>query len=378
MLAPDDDEVGAAASAAPDAGGHETAPSAKAGERVSIPAGVLLAGSTPGDRGRHPGLEPALFEAQLTAFEIDRLPFPNDPSKRPLTGVSRAKASELCTQGGGRLCGDFEWERACRGPAGHRFAGAHRWQSSCAVHPERCATAEGVLAMGGALREWTAGDVEAVGKKVPSGATLRGARADAIDVDHRCAHRGVLKPSTEADDLGFRCCYGARNALSPPKPVFDEGEAFARTKLDPARLREMFRSVPRLARLADDDILYFRKDAAIRTITERAEARDGGGPPRGIGLSTAPLAWNPVAGEQLVVVTGRSGKDSFIVALHRVPGDRYRVGSSMIFEDELGPVVLVYDRSVRHRMHWTTCWECYGEVGNISYRDDFRVVITQQ
>jgi hypothetical protein len=377
MLAADDDGVAgtAAASAAP---APPPVAAAKAGERRKIAAGRFLAGSTPGDRGRHPGLEPAVAELEIGAFEIDRLPYPNDPQKAPLTNVGRQRANELCQQAGGRLCGDFEWERACKGPSGDRYAGSSRWRPTCAEQPEQCATGEGVLAMGAALREWTAGDVEAVGKRVPSGATVRGARGSAADVDHRCARRRVLKPATEAADLGFRCCYGAANAVVLPKPAYDEDQAYARTKLDPARLREMFRGVPRLARLADDEILYFRQDAAIRTITERAEARDGGGPPRGIGLSTAPVAWNPVAGEQLVVVTGRAGKDSFIVALHRVPGDRYRVGSSLIFENELGPIVLVYDRSVRHRMHWTTCWECYGEVGNISYRDDFRAVITQK
>src|SRR5690606_17304488 len=55
----------------------------RAGERLKIPAGKLVSGSTPGDRGRDPSFEPALVEVELTAFEIDLLPHPNDPAQRP-------------------------------------------------------------------------------------------------------------------------------------------------------------------------------------------------------------------------------------------------------------------------------------------------------
>jgi hypothetical protein len=47
-------------------------------------------------------------------------------------------------------------------------------------------------------------------------------------------------------------------------------------------------------------------------------------------------------------------------------------------KDEIGPVVIVYNPFVRRKLHWTTCWECYGETGNITYRDENRVVITQR
>src|SRR5262249_44439499 len=43
------------------------APPAAAGARVQIPAGKLVAGSTPGDRGRDPTLEPALLDVELGA-----------------------------------------------------------------------------------------------------------------------------------------------------------------------------------------------------------------------------------------------------------------------------------------------------------------------
>ena len=90
------------------------------------------------------------------------------------------------------------------------------------------------------------------------------------------------------------------------------------------------------------------------------------------------MLWNPAPGEEILLVTGRSQKDSFIVAFHRLPDDRYRVGSAMLMKNEAGPVVFVYNPFVRRKLQWTMCWECYGETGNITYRDENRVVITQR
>ncbi len=68
---------GGAARAAP------RAPAA-AGARVEIPAGKLVAGSTPGDRGRDPHARARLLlGVDLGAFSIDRVPYPNDPARSP-------------------------------------------------------------------------------------------------------------------------------------------------------------------------------------------------------------------------------------------------------------------------------------------------------
>ncbi|HZO15360.1 MAG TPA: hypothetical protein VFB62_18930, partial [Polyangiaceae bacterium] len=91
-----------------------------------------------------------------------------------------------------------------------------------------------------------------------------------------------------------------------------------------------------------------------------------------------PLLWTPIPGEEIVLVTGRAGDDSFIVALHRLPGNRYRVGAALHMKNELGPVVLAYDTSVPNKLQWTTCWLCYGETGDIVYRAGDRIVITQR
>jgi formylglycine-generating enzyme required for sulfatase activity len=356
---------------------HGTA--AGAGERVSVPAGKLTAGSTPGDRGRDPTLEPARVTFDLAGFAIDRLPFPNDPARPPVTGVGRERARELCLGAGGRLCAELEWERACRGPGDDPYPGASGWNAACASHPETCASGFGVLAMGGAMREWTSSDVQSIAEyRSKTAAAVRGARVDAGDVDHRCAHRGAVDPSTAAADLGFRCCYGEPPTALIPSPSWQA--TVRKIDLAPVRLQQLFASNRRLAALAGE-VKYFREETATDTVRRRGKARglDGGTLPPNTEMTTSPIVWNPVPGEQIVVATGQAGgKASFVVAFHQLPDGRLRVGSALIMSDEPGPIVLVYNALVRRKLQWTTCWECFGETGAISYRADNRVVITQQ
>jgi len=362
-----------------DGGAQKRGAVERAGERAKIPEGKLVAGSTPGDRGREPTLEPALLEVTLAAFEIDKLPYPNDPAHKPLTGIDRKRAASLCGERDGRLCTELEWERACKGADEQSYAGAGAWEASCAESPNTCASGFGVLAMGAALREWTASDVLPIKKLQRQAAAVRGARADAADVDHRCAHRVAVDPKAGADDLGFRCCYGERNEPTIPSPKWLA--TVRKVEMPPSRLQKMFGSNPRLKTISGD-IKYFREESAAETVLRRGRAKgvegDAGTPPPNTYLTASPIIWSPVPGEEILLVTGRSNKDSFIVAFHRLPDDRYRVGSAMIMEGELGPVVLIYNPYVRRKLHWATCWECYGETGNITYRTENRVTITQK
>lgn len=349
-----------------------------ADERVAIPAGKLVAGSVPGDRGRDPSTEPAQLEVELGEFTIDLLPYPNDPKKPPLRGVTRAEAAKRCAERDGRLCSELEWERACKGPKGTRYAGGTRWDEACGSSPETCASGFGVLGLAAAQREWTASDVAPIKNLIKGGAAVRGASASAADVDHRCAHRSVVAPDSKADDLGFRCCYGKANEAAIPSPDWEE--TIERIELSTEKLSELFASNERLSRLAKD-IVYFNEEASADTVMRRGRARgaDAGDVPDNTYLTTSPVVWNPAPGEHILLVTGRSGdRTSFIVAFHQLPGGRHRVGAAMIMEDEVGPVVLVYNPFVRRKLHWTTCWECYGATGNVTYREENRVVITQK
>lgn len=394
MLAAPDDERPTT-----DGGTQRRDTAKKADERVSIPAGQVTAGSVPGDRGRDPVLEPPALRLDLGAFEIDRLPYPNDPRVAPRTGVNREQAEALCAQREGRLCTELEWERACKGPEGQPYAGGLQWDSSCASAPETCASGFGVLAMGGAMRELTSSDVQPVKREQAGGAAVRGARADAADVDHRCAHRAAVAPEASAGDLGFRCCYGERNAAAIASPKWLA--TFRKASLPASKLETMLASLPKLAAVASE-VKYFREENAIDTVKrrgeragqiqglERTEAAEQG-EASGYGsdfdlaqakLTTEPLLWNPVPGEEIVIVAGQSGKHSFIVALHRFAGEgeehRYRIGAALVMKDESGPIVLAHNANVRRRLKWLTCVGCYGQMGNIRYRKENRVTITQE
>ena len=84
------------ASAAPAAAasGAVRAPKNKplAREKIDVPGGAFEAGSVPGSPGRNPELEPVAKQVDLGAYQIDRLPYPNDPGQPPLTAVTRDEA----------------------------------------------------------------------------------------------------------------------------------------------------------------------------------------------------------------------------------------------------------------------------------------------
>lgn len=373
--APGDDKVLSAAederpAAAPSA--QRAKQAAAAAQRVDIPAGAFVAGSTPGDRGRDPVLEPALLAVELGAFQIDRALYPNDPAKPPLTGVPRKRANELCEAAGGRLCTELEWERACKGPAGDPYAGASAWDASCAATAAACASGFDVLGLGATVREWTASDVAPIEKMQPKAAAVRGARGDGVAWEHRCARRLAVDATASGDDLGFRCCYGAPNAANIPSPGWQQTYERAEVGLD--ELKGLVRGVPELTKYAEN-LAFFNEDGAKRTVLARADA---GAPPDNVTLTTAPLLWSPVPGEMLLVFTAQSGKDALVAAFHRLPDGRHRVASTMVFEGEKGPIALGFNGYVRRRLSWATCWDCPAESGNVTYRDDNRVVITQK
>ncbi|WP_437608650.1 SUMF1/EgtB/PvdO family nonheme iron enzyme [Sorangium sp. So ce834] len=369
-----------AASARPQAGAVPAGPA-----RVEIPAGKLVAGSTPGDKGRDPALEPALLDVELGGFTIDRYLYPNDPAQPPLTGVTRARASELCEQAGGRLCTELEWERACKGPEGTPYAGGAAWDPACAKAPASCASGFGVLGMGAALREWTASDVAPIENLQPKAAAVRGATASASSVDHRCARRAAVDPGASGDDIGFRCCHGAPNAASIPSPQWQQ--TYRRAEIGPQQVAELLASVPQLRDLGGE-VTFFKEPDDVKVVLSRGRTRlspsgtpalqPEASPPPNTTLTTSPLLWNPVPGEEVLVVTGKSDDDSFIVAFLKLPGDRYRIASSLLLKGDRGPIALGFNGYVRRRLTWATCWDCRGESGNVTYRDDNRVVITQR
>jgi hypothetical protein len=338
-----------------------------AGERVEVPGGTFTAGSIPGEAGRHPDVEQRRTEVQLGPFRIDRLPYPNDPKLPAKVGVPRDEAEHLCEARESRLCTELEWERVCRGPSNHLFPSGEAWSAACAKGPLGCAAGFDVLAMG-TLREWTASDVgvESSARK----ASVRGANGLAAAELHRCDARTGERADTKSDDLGFRCCKGPKNAAIVEEP--HAGQTFVQAQITPARVGELLRADKKTERLAKD-LRFFKEPDSAETVVSR-----GPGDRKGFLFTVAPLLWNPVAGAEFLVVSGRSGEStSFVVVFHVMGKDAYKLASSFIMENEVGPVALAYNGYIRPRVHWSTCWGCPGESGKILYRDPDEVVIVQ-
>jgi hypothetical protein len=337
-----------------------------------VPSGRFAAGSTPGDDGREPRLEPATFEIALNAFEIDRLPYPNDPTSPPRTNVSRVQATRLCTERAERLCSELEWEFACKSQLSDTYAGADEWLPECGRDARACASRFGVLGLGG-LREWTASDLYPLDKGDPKLAVVRGADPGAPAEDHRCAHRSGSDASRHDAKTGFRCCRGAPNPAALGAPRL--GPTAKRAGVDAAKVSDILATIPELASLPGP-IRFFTEPDDTATVLRRGKAKTTD--LEGFTLTTSPLVWNPAPGDELLVVLGRSGRDSFVVALYQLPGDHYRLAASLVFANEKGPFALAYHAEIRERLIWSSCWKCQGEGGTVALRDGRRVVIVQQ
>lgn len=355
------------ASAAPDASAHAPTSPPRARERVDVPAGLLRSGSTPGDAGRIPELEPRSVEVELGPFGIDRLPYPNDPDAPPLRGKSRDEARRLCAERGARLCTELEWERACKGPTQAPYPSGLIWDVSCTAGAKACASGFDVLGLGTTAGEWVASDVvDESGRR----AVVRGASSTAPPLAHRCAARHPTEATTQSADLGFRCCHGAPNAAAVSEPK--QGPVFAKTKLTAQELEAMLAADPAGQALAKD-IKFFREPDGANTVVAR-----GPGDKKGFDFTVAPLLWNPAPGSELLLVAARSGeRTSFVAAFHVLPDGKYRLASTFALQGEPGPVALAFSPDIKPRVHFSTCWGCPGETGKALFRRPERVVIVQ-
>ncbi|HSO31635.1 MAG TPA: SUMF1/EgtB/PvdO family nonheme iron enzyme [Labilithrix sp.] len=327
-----------------------------AGKTVDIPAGSFPSGSTPGEEGRDPTVEPALVDVTLGAFTIDALPFPNDPALPVRTGVSVEEAVRLCRDRGARLCSELEWERACKGPEAEAFATGARWNPLCDKEPARCASGFGVRAMGVSAELTDSRFATAEGESAP---VLRGA-----------ARRCGARTRTAGGETTFRCCRGPSNAAKVP--AMESRPGFKKLALEPAQLAKIFAQVPELLRIGHD-LRYFT-EGDVKAMKERTGAAHDG-----ITFVTSPILWSPETGAELLVAAGRGKTMSFVVALWTLPGDRYRFASAFLMLNDLSPVALAFEPARRKELRWTSCWGCPGEQGLVSYRpEDHRVVIVQQ
>jgi hypothetical protein len=138
------------------------------------------------------------------------------------------------------------------------------------------------------------------------------------------------------------------------------------------RLEKLLAGYPETRSIAKD-VKFFKEPESAQVVIDR-----GPGDRKGMSFTVSPLRWNPVPGAEFVLVSARSGDTtSFVVALHVIGDDDYRLAASFIMRDEPGPIAFAYDGFIRPRLHFSNCWGCPGETGKILFRKPDRAVILQ-
>jgi formylglycine-generating enzyme len=216
---------GAGSSAAPSASQKSTiaAPTPPATPRrgmIWIEPGPLVAGTPPGQFPRLVDQEMPGEQVILKGFYIDVYPFPNEEGAIPLTNVTHDAAIKLCGEQQKRLCGELEWERACKGPNSTTFEYGSSYRSDrCGTGSDpslkpsglrvACRSDFGVRDMHGGAFEWTSSPW---GRGTEAGyVSVRGGNGPNGELTGRCANAEPRQPSTSAANIGFRCCAGPAN-----------------------------------------------------------------------------------------------------------------------------------------------------------------------
>jgi formylglycine-generating enzyme required for sulfatase activity len=355
-------------------------PRPAAGRMIAVAGGSFARGSAPDDALRDQFAENDLVETRMSPFEIDALPYPNDPDRPFLTGVTRPEADAACAEQGKRLCSELEWELACRGTDGRRYPTGQRYDPDDypAADPVQPPSPLGVFAMG-RLLEWTASQWGQDPDQVER-AALRGFSALALTAGaavpepqgRRCAKRWHQVPDAAQPDLGFRCCRGKPNAeacfIERPRPSHS-----LYNNMKPDKFAQVIRSVPELYMVHDNPHMF--SDADVRAVLARRGNDREKLAKEGVHFRWKPVRWIPRQGMELWVAVGRSDRHSFIVALHEVEdNDKYVHASSLILWNQPIPLALVYQRGHRDQLWWAPCWDCR-DGGTVEFDDATNEVI---
>lgn len=341
-------------------------PLPRAGATAQMPAGVYHLGSVPGDPGRDPATEADHVELRVAALDIDALPYPNDPAQPFTSGFTRDQAARACAARGRRLCSEVEWERACRGPSETVFPGGATWSPACGTGSlGACASQSGAFAMGTRSAEWTADDLD-------TRAVIRGGGATSPEAQHRCASRRTAIAATPGLEITFRCCGGP--PPNTPYPRENSRRSFREDAMTAAQITEIIRAVPELERLRLREGLALFGPGAITEVLNHGSTTAELHPE--YTFTVNPVRWSPTFGEEILVLTARSTVGSWVAALWVLGDGRYRHAGSFLLRNDPVAITLAYGPA-RRVVTWSTCWNCGGEHGAVTYTDDGRAVLTQ-
>jgi len=189
------------------------------------PAGMVLIPSGPSLYGpsEEKGAPPAGKEERVNikGFCIDKFEYPDEPGEAPKRAVAWLEARKMCGDRGKRLCTEYEWEKACRGPAGTLYAYGDGFAAgACANSADdyglgqfsNCVSGFGVQDMSGGVFEWT--NSSASGSEDMK--ILRGGLSkDAPAATSKCTYRVRYSATGSGREIGFRCCGSPTKAEAP-------------------------------------------------------------------------------------------------------------------------------------------------------------------
>jgi sulfatase-modifying factor enzyme 1 len=218
-----------------------------------IPSGALVVGTPAEVYPRLADEEVPGEQVIVPSFYVDVFPYPNEEGAIPLTNVTRDDAQKLCAERGKRLCGELEWERACKGPDNHTYEYGDRYRADACgtgtaplLRPSGlrvgCRSDFGVRDLHGAAFEWTASPFRrgTLGDTV----AVRGGNGSAGEVVGRCANAVARPADVSAASIGFRCCAGGGNAPEVELAVRHPRKLEARDRLDAALVPELLKVLP--------------------------------------------------------------------------------------------------------------------------------------
>lgn len=353
-----------------------------AGAMVDISGGTFLRGSASDDELREQFAENDHLPTKMTPFQMDVLPWPNDPAMPFTTNVTRHEAMQHCESAGKRLCTELELEWACKSEDNRRYISGNSYNPAAYSDTLGAPSPFGVWGLGKIL-EWTASPWgqepdQLVRASVRGFAPNQEFLGKVVDEPHgtRCAKRWRMAPDDHLEILGFRCCSGQLNNaqcfIERPRPAHSTYKT-----IKPDEFAKIIRSIPQLAAVHDNPHMFSNADVravlAKRGSDRKELARSG------IHFGWKPIRWIPRQGMELWLAVGRSNRHSFVVALHETKDNgTYVHESSMIVWDNPIALALVYREGHRDEVYWAPCWRCR-DGGGFEYDEkNNQVIITSR
>ena len=166
---------------------------------------------------------------RISDFLIDKYEYPNLQGELPRVDVTWSEAQSLCQATGKRLCSEYEWELACRGPEGQLYGYGSEFESGRCHTPNKvddewkrgpdkvpsgffpdCQSSLGVNDMIGNVWEWTDGLYSAAENwhVVRGGSWFHSVNLARADT----RYGRFLDPDFKLDLIGLRCCRSAADA----------------------------------------------------------------------------------------------------------------------------------------------------------------------